>query len=189
MADKTVTIADLRSLDQVLVMLETITKELIQDGHDLDIDQVVDVCALPTFGGTPPSNTHQVWSWDERRVLVAVGSDWTIEDRCACGEASFHCVCAQEATMTELPLTTTANPGATLEIFVPRGTPQWYNTVDRSTLIQWGRSLGYQGMGEVGGELLYIPLTEPDNFEAAMLRIPSQARVQYLVCGRRPIRL
>lgn len=58
-----------------------------------DIDQVVDICNLPTFGGVDPLNTKEVWSWDEKHVLVADGSRWSIAARCVCGEADFHCRC------------------------------------------------------------------------------------------------
>ena len=50
----------------------------------------IDLSDLPTFGGTPPKNTSEVFSWDETHILA---SDWTIAERCECGEAYFHCDC------------------------------------------------------------------------------------------------
>lgn len=47
---------------------------------------------FPTFGGTEPKNTRDVWSWNETHVLL-VDNSWYIEERCVCGEADFHCIC------------------------------------------------------------------------------------------------
>lgn len=43
----------------------------------------VDICALPTFGGEPPADTQEVWSWDEDNLLVGTGSfvEWQIRGR------------------------------------------------------------------------------------------------------------
>lgn len=59
------------------------------------VGDLVDLAALPTFGGTEPERTSEVWSWDERRILTADGAEWKIEDRCNCGEAAWHCQCEQ----------------------------------------------------------------------------------------------
>jgi hypothetical protein len=78
------------SLENLLENLNSIQSEI---GDELTIDQVVDCASFPTFGGVDPNNTKEVWSWDESNVLVADGSAWSIEPRCECGEATFHCVC------------------------------------------------------------------------------------------------
>jgi hypothetical protein len=82
-----------KSLDELCETLNSIVSELGEAGDELTIDQVVDVCSLPTFGGNDPKKTSEVWSWDATQVLVADGSAWSVEDRCACGEAVFHCRC------------------------------------------------------------------------------------------------
>jgi len=78
------------SLTELVSNLKSIQSEL---GEDTTIDQVVDCASFPTFGGYDPKNTKEVWSWDEKNVLVADGSSWSIEARCECGEAAFHCIC------------------------------------------------------------------------------------------------
>jgi len=78
------------TLNQLCDTLNEISDEVREN---VGIDQVVDTCNLPTFGGVDPQNTSEVWSWDEKRVLVADGSRWSIADRCVCGEADFHCRC------------------------------------------------------------------------------------------------
>jgi len=35
------------------------------------LEHVVDLCALPTFGGEAPDDTEGVWSWDEGNVLLS----------------------------------------------------------------------------------------------------------------------
>jgi hypothetical protein len=42
---------------------------------DTRLEDVVDICALPTFGGEDPVDTSGVWSWDEDEVLFA-DSGW-----------------------------------------------------------------------------------------------------------------
>ena len=43
----------------------------IDDGEAVQgLDEVVDLAGLPTFGGTPPSDTREVWSWDADSVLL-----------------------------------------------------------------------------------------------------------------------
>jgi hypothetical protein len=79
-----------KSLDNLLENLNSIQSEL---GDEETIDQVVDCASFPTFGGVDPKNTEEVWSWDKDSVLVADGSIWSIESRCGCGEATFHCLC------------------------------------------------------------------------------------------------
>lgn len=78
-------------LENLVTVLESITEEISES--ELKIDEAVDICMLPTFGGTDPKNTKEVWSWDEKNILAADGSRWSIEPRCKCGEASFHCNC------------------------------------------------------------------------------------------------
>lgn len=78
-------------LENLVTVLGSITEEISES--ELKIDEAVDICMLPTFGGTDPKNTKEVWSWDEKNILAADGSRWSIEPRCKCGEASFHCNC------------------------------------------------------------------------------------------------
>lgn len=35
----------------------------------------IDWTSLPTFGGTEPADTREVWSWDADRLLVGTGRD------------------------------------------------------------------------------------------------------------------
>lgn len=79
-------------LDELCSTLNAVAGEL---GDESTIDQVVDTPFLPTFGGVDPHYTSGVWSWDHDRILVADGSLWAIEDRCECGEATFHCRCGK----------------------------------------------------------------------------------------------
>jgi len=72
-------------------LLHTIQTEI--DG-ECNIENVVDLCSLPTFGGAGVKNTDEVWSWDECAVLVAnCYGKWAVQDRCSCGEATRHCIC------------------------------------------------------------------------------------------------
>lgn len=43
----------------------------------------IDICELPTFGGTEPASTDGVWSWDANALLVGEGpfKDWEIRRR------------------------------------------------------------------------------------------------------------
>ena len=80
-------------LENLVSVLEEIAEEIAES--DLKIDEVVDLAMLPTFGGSDVKNTKEVWSWDEKNILAADGSRWSIEPRCKCGEASFHCKCGE----------------------------------------------------------------------------------------------
>ena len=33
----------------------------------------IDWTSLPTFGGEEPADTSEIWSWDERRLLIGAG--------------------------------------------------------------------------------------------------------------------
>lgn len=81
-------------LNNLVAIMAEIEAEI--EKYELKIDDAVDICALPTFGGTDPKNTSEVWSWDEESILTADGSRWSIVPRCKCGEASFHCTCNEE---------------------------------------------------------------------------------------------
>lgn len=92
-------------------MKKTIEQEMVDNCKSLDelcnvlnnfgepsrgdkIEDCVDFAMLPIFGGVAPQKTSEVWSWDEKRILVAESDgSWGIENRCACGEATFHCRC------------------------------------------------------------------------------------------------
>jgi len=55
--------------------------EITDDGENVEtLADVVDLCGLPTFGGTPPSNTAEVWSWDSDSVLL-FNNEYYIEKR------------------------------------------------------------------------------------------------------------
>jgi hypothetical protein len=84
MVDGALNLADLANI------LNTIGDEL----DDITIDQVVDVCNLPVYGGNDPKNTSEVWSWDAENILVDNNGQnkWGLMKRCPiCGEAPFHC--------------------------------------------------------------------------------------------------
>lgn len=40
------------------------------------LEEVVDLSALPTFGGEEPRNTAGIFSWDADRLLLADGKHW-----------------------------------------------------------------------------------------------------------------
>ena len=45
------------------------------------LEDVVDLCGLPTFGGADPVDTAEVWSWDAENVLLHDGNIYVIERR------------------------------------------------------------------------------------------------------------
>ena len=64
--------------------------EFINNATDDESDSI-DYSSLPTFGGIDINDTAEVWSWDEKSILVQ-NSIFEIEPRCSiCGEARFHC--------------------------------------------------------------------------------------------------
>jgi hypothetical protein len=48
------------------------------DDNDLDI---VDLSALPTFGGEMPRDTIDVWSWDAEHVMLVEGESFVVVKR------------------------------------------------------------------------------------------------------------
>lgn len=56
--------------------MENITnlEELLDYIKNNDIDDR-EMCDLPTFGGDAPSDTSEIWSWDEEHLLIGACSD------------------------------------------------------------------------------------------------------------------
>jgi len=50
------------------------------DSTDADMEGLIDITSLPTFGGSEPTDTLGVFSWDDARVLI-YDNAWTIQDR------------------------------------------------------------------------------------------------------------
>lgn len=53
----------------------------IEDDED---DYGVDMAGLPTFGGTEPPDTREIWSWDENNLIVGTGNEYRILSRTKC---------------------------------------------------------------------------------------------------------
>jgi len=70
-------IATASNLDELLGILQRLKATMReQDRANFSLAN------LPTFGGSAPSDTHGVWSWDEDRVLVGSSiKDMRIEPR------------------------------------------------------------------------------------------------------------
>lgn len=46
--------------------------------HDNErLEDVVDLCNLPTYGGEAPADTTNIWSWDADSILVYCDHDNT----------------------------------------------------------------------------------------------------------------
>jgi hypothetical protein len=46
------------------------------------IDEVADLCGLPTYGGDEPVSTIGIWSWDPGRMIVSdYNGNFVIESR------------------------------------------------------------------------------------------------------------
>ena len=48
--------------------------------NPVDLESLIDITSLPTFGGSEPTDTLGVFSWDDARVLI-YDNAWTIQDR------------------------------------------------------------------------------------------------------------
>ena len=46
-----------------------------------EIESYFKLSELPTFGGTDPSDTEDVWSWDEDHLLMYENGTWILESR------------------------------------------------------------------------------------------------------------
>ncbi len=86
------------SLSDLCNILNERAELIAWDDDGLIDDYPCDVTSLPTFGGTDPRDTTEVYSWNADSVLVPGAqitvsqSGWEIQPRCAlCGEATFHC--------------------------------------------------------------------------------------------------
>ena len=67
--------AEVKSLGE---LCELLNDGLLLDGQFSNIKFTageIDMSALPTFGGTEPSDTTGVWSWDAESVLLDTGSE------------------------------------------------------------------------------------------------------------------
>lgn len=78
--------------------------ELADILNALDSDEVdaqgYDGSNYPTFGGSEPQETQEVWSYDPDSILVCDGNCcYSIAPRCKCGEATFHCICSKNVVM------------------------------------------------------------------------------------------
>ena len=87
------------SLDELAELLNKIMGEILKEeiGSGRRVDDGIRYDELPTFGGSEPKDTGDVWSWDETHLLV-LDLDWYTIPRCpVCGEADFHCGHDEEA--------------------------------------------------------------------------------------------
>lgn len=74
------------NLDDLCATLNTIESEMTtireeNDSASPNTGERIDLADLPTFGGIAPDDTIGIWSWDATRILVADGTQWTIESR------------------------------------------------------------------------------------------------------------
>lgn len=53
----------------------------VAGSQDERLEDVVDLCDLPTFGGDAPADTREIWSWDAARLLRHDGQRYVIEAR------------------------------------------------------------------------------------------------------------
>lgn len=83
----------------------TTLDELLEQLLDGTIDPQDMYTDLPTFGGTEPHNTNDVWSWDATRLLspgTNLGeASWVIYDRDDVGSADAEVEEAEEADATD----------------------------------------------------------------------------------------
>lgn len=68
------------------------------NAYDEDKMRDLNLSDLPVFGKRgEPHDTSEVYSWDDKYVLVADyrgSGQWGLQPRCEiCGEADFHCTC------------------------------------------------------------------------------------------------
>ena len=47
----------------------------------IDLEQVVDLCGLPTFGGEAPKSLENIWSWDAESVVWFENGEYLISPR------------------------------------------------------------------------------------------------------------
>ncbi len=87
-------IQNAKSLIELAELLNSYDRD---ENNDLALSDAVDLSGLPTFSDNDPSDTMEVFSWNETHVLidnstVLEGDDWELIERCnTCGEADFNC--------------------------------------------------------------------------------------------------
>lgn len=69
-------IAACTTLQDLVETLEAIESELNVEDERRRLEDVVDLAALPTFGGAEPRDTSGIWSWDNDDLLVTNSSGW-----------------------------------------------------------------------------------------------------------------
>jgi hypothetical protein len=63
-------------LDQLFAAVESYQDE------NTRIDETVDLCGLPVYGGDEPVSTIGIWSWDSGRMIVSdYNGNFVIESR------------------------------------------------------------------------------------------------------------
>lgn len=77
-------IAGATTLRELRTTCRAITAQQDEDGSQI-LDGN-DWAELPTFGGTTPTDTEAIWSWDATHLLVWDETSWTIVPRPAVGE-------------------------------------------------------------------------------------------------------
>tara|TARA_R110000868_G_C10586358_1_gene739146 strand:+ start:73 stop:321 length:249 start_codon:yes stop_codon:yes gene_type:complete len=82
MTDINTLIAAATSLDDLADILNSYPSTYELGDGEPRLDEIADLAGLPTFGGTEPSDTSGIWSWDETRLLVTGGDQpFAIERR------------------------------------------------------------------------------------------------------------
>jgi len=85
-ADHIKTAGNLRALHAALIEFEDAVTPDEDGSRDVEWElsrHGINISELPTFDGTMPDSTAEVWSWDADNVLCGVGpfSDWFIKER------------------------------------------------------------------------------------------------------------
>ena len=65
-------------LEDLLAVLRAY--QAYSDSTEADMEGLIDITSLPTFGGIEPATTEGIFSWDDARVLI-YDNAWTIQDR------------------------------------------------------------------------------------------------------------
>ena len=66
---------------KTLTELRNLLNGFVPETEGERLDEVVELCALPSFGGVTPSDTIEVWSWDAENVLLYDNGQYYIEAR------------------------------------------------------------------------------------------------------------
>ena len=75
-----------KNLDELCEMLNDYSEKYPSDtdSPELLLENNVDLCDLPTFGGKDPKCTMEIFSWDESRAMIpntCAGTAYEIVDR------------------------------------------------------------------------------------------------------------